>query len=256
MKFGFCVGMDKCDSIKKAGFDFIELGVGTVVPDQSEEKFQKIKKELDKLSLPVLAFNCFIPGSFSIIKSYMEGKEDVLLYAKTAIRRVAEAGGKVIVFGSGWARRRPDDVDRDTALKMLESFSRDCGEAAREYGVTIAIEHLNRRETNTVNSTKEALELIKRVDHPNVKLLVDSYHMMVEGEEPEDLQDHAEYIAHVHLADGSDRSYPHKDLEFYKKLGDILKKSGYTGGISVECGLKDFEAEIVKTMDVLQKTFG
>lgn len=256
MKFGFCTGMANIPILKEQGYDYVEMGVGEVMPASSEEEFASKKEKMKGADLPCMAFNVFIPGSFSIIQSYLEDKKDDLLqYAQTAIRRVSEVGGKVIVFGSGGARKRPDDVDTETALEMVARFARDCGDCAQRYGVTIAMEHLNRGETNILNSTRESAEFVKRVNHPHVKMLVDSYHMLVEKEDVEDLWEFAKDIVHVHVADGEDRSYPHKDLSFYKRFCEILKETDYNGGISVECRTNNFESDSRKALEFLKAVF-
>jgi hypothetical protein len=41
--------------------------------------------------------------------------------------------------------------------------------------VTIAVEPLNRRETNVWNATRECADYVRQVNHPHVRLLVDAY---------------------------------------------------------------------------------
>ncbi|NMA95365.1 MAG: sugar phosphate isomerase/epimerase, partial [Clostridiales bacterium] len=201
MKIGFCGGIDSYEVIRDAGYDFIEMPVAVVMADKSDEEYKEQRDKLKEMGIAPMAFNVFVPASYPIIKNYMDGTKEALKYCKVAIERVADLGGKIIVFGSGGARRIPEGVDFDTATDMLVEFARDCGDYAKDFGVTIAVEHLNTGECNILTSIKEVGEFVKKVDRDNVKVLYDTYHMALEGEDIQNLVDVIDDVVHIHIRD-------------------------------------------------------
>lgn len=255
MKIGFCANSSSYNIIKKAGYDFIEMPVNELMPLLDTAECQPYMEKLMCMDIPCTVFNCFIPGNFSIIQSYMEGISDVLDYSKVAIKRVARFGGKIIVFGSGTARNIPPDIEFDLAMDSLIHFMRDCADYAKRYQVTIAVEHLNRHESNVLNTVKDVDRFVEIVNRENVKILFDSYHFSIENEDITDLDSVINNVAHIHISDKEGRSYPHNDIILYSHLNKILKKSGYNGDMSVECSIRDLEKDAILSMDFIKNIF-
>lgn len=67
--------------------------------------------------------------------------------------------------------------------------------------ITIAIEPLNRSEDNLINSVAAGAAIVNAVDHPNIKLLADFYHMFHDNEATADVAVVGERLRHAHLAD-------------------------------------------------------
>lgn len=130
----------------------------------------------------------------------------------------------------------------DIAMDQIKSFVEMAGDEASGKGITIAIEHLQRAETNVLNTLASSIQLAREIGHPSVRLLVDLFHLDQEGEGFSPIADAGDMLVHAHVAD-TDRLYPgsgHADLAgFVKALRDI----GYDGGVSVECRWSDFAAE-------------
>ena len=79
---------------------------------------------------------------------------------------------------------------------------------AAKYGVVLAVENLNSGETNFINTVSEALEIVKRVNHPNFRLNADIYHMLKEGEAPKIIRKTKGYLVHVEIAEKEKRTAP------------------------------------------------
>src|SRR5688500_15748700 len=123
-------------------------------------------------------------------------------------KRAKRLGIERLVFGSGGARKRPAGVDEETARVHLAEFTRMAGEVCAHHGVTLVIEHLNRGETNTLNTLAEARDLCEGVDHPGVQMLVDSYHYGLEKENDQAVLDLDGTLRHVHVAEVVGRVQP------------------------------------------------
>jgi len=154
-------------------------------------------------------------------------------YLHTAMKRVQLLGGRVAVFGSGKSRNCPEGMTYGEAFRRLVEVTRLTGEIAQQYGVVIVIEPLNRTETNMINSMAEGAALVAMVNHPNVQLLCDSFHVAKENEPFTDVV-RLGGVSHVHVATKEGRRYPlEKDADL-TALYEALKATNYDGMISIE----------------------
>lgn len=251
MEIGVCAGADKAQLLKDAGADFVELSVtGALVPLSEEGEWAEKRAALLALALPARTFNLFLPGSFRLTgpPDTLTDTDTLRRYVATAMRRARKVGGEVIVFGSGGARRVPDGFRPERATGQIRIFLALCAEASDETGVTLAIEPLNREESNIINTVAEAVRDYAAVlNHPGIRVLADTYHMEKENEPLSAIRDHAPYIAHVHTAD-TNRAAPSKGTYDHVALFRLLREIGYAGRVSVEANIPDMAADISGAM--------
>ena len=228
MKIGFCAKLDRLSEVEEAGFAYIEPSV-TSVYEMNEEAFESVRGALAQSSIPASSFNVLFPGK----NLYTWDKMDLRAYLHQAFSRVAALGGKTVVFGSGKARMRPDDLPYAEAFRQLADITRLIGEEAEPFGITVTVEPLNTAETNMINSVAEGACLVAVVNQPCVKLLADYYHIAAEHERPGDLE-RLGGIAHAHIATANGRTIPLERDEGYLQLFAAMKHTGYQGDISIE----------------------
>lgn len=233
MKIGFCAKLDRLKEVEEAGFAYIEPSV-TSVYEMSEESFESARKNLEQSFISASSFNVLFPGK----SLYTWDKTDLRAYLHQAFSRVTALGGKKVVFGSGKARMRPDDLPYGEAFRQLAEITRLIGEEAAPFGITITVESLNTAETNMINSLAEGACLVAVVNHPCVKLLADYYHIAAEHERPGDLE-RLGGIAHAHIATANGRTIPLERDEGYLQLFAAMKHTGYQGNLSIEGKCED-----------------
>jgi sugar phosphate isomerase/epimerase len=234
VQFGVCSSITNVQPIKDAGFVFLEGGVQRdLMPGQPEQEFNKKKHEFEACPMPVIACNGFLPGTLKVTGP--EARPDtVLKYAEVAFRRAATMGIRIIVFGSSGARSIPEGFDRQQAREQLIALLKKMGPIARKYKVTVAMENLQKSETNFINTVREELGIVREVNHPNIRVMADIFHMMRENEEPEALIEAGKYLVHCHIAELRSRTAPGMDGDDFRPYFYALKKIGYKGGISIE----------------------
>ena len=240
------------DAVLDASFDYAEATVGAAMK-LSESELAQAKNE----GLQIEYFNSFIPGQYRILESrasYLSALE----YAKLAAERVAILGGKLIVLGSGAARRRPGGISIGEADEI---FTRFCGETAdilADFGITLALEPLCKAETNVINTLSEGAAVVRHADRPNFKLLCDAYHMFCAGETAEDALKYISILCHVHVAEPPERVRPGKnDGEYLRTLAVALTGAGYRGGVTAECSFgADIRAEFAAARTFMSEIFG
>ena len=123
------------------------------------------------------AFNILFPKTMELI----DGNTDEAAlreYLHRAMALIKSFGAEVVVFGSGKCRRCPDNLSLREAYPKLVQVYRIAGEVAKEYGITVVIEPLSRKEANTINLMSEGAMLEADVNMENVQLLSDYFHVM------------------------------------------------------------------------------
>lgn len=236
--------------LRDVGYDFVEFTVGMVDEAVSDEEYEATRSVVRDCGIPVAAFNCFVPGRLKITGP-SASFEALRSYVSIALERVARMGASVVVFGSGAARRAPDDWPMEAAQKQIREFIEMAGETAAANGVRIALEHLNRRETNIGNTLASLIELSREIALPSVGVLADLYHLDLEGEGLASVRDAGELLIHTHVAD-TGCLYPGSGSSDLAGFVRVLREIGYNGGISVECVWSDFIAESARAASVLK----
>jgi sugar phosphate isomerase/epimerase len=241
---GVCTSMKNSHKLKASGYTYIEDSVGgLLMPLEPEEKFEKKYAEFKKSALPVETCNSFIPGSLKSVGPDA-AHDKILAYVETAFRRAKKIGVKMIVFGSSGSRGIPNGFDREKAKAQFVELLKKMGPIAGKYDVIVCIEPLNRGECNFINSVGEGAEIAKLVDHPNIKLLADIYHMTREGERPVEIVKAGALLYHCHIAENEERWFPGKNRENLTEYLAALKEIDYHGRISIECKWDKFEEEL------------
>ncbi len=254
-----------CLAVRQTGYDYSEAAVGLLMK-LTEDEYERAK---DEGEIRIEAANSFIPGHMHISNL----SEELNTFIERAMERVSGLGAGIIVFGSGASRRTAESVSYEEGLAHTEAFLAVCDRYAQKYGIIMALEPLNTRETNMINTLAEGASLVRRMNAAgchNIKLLADSFHMSREpvvkasgtGETQynEDcfavLKEAEDIIIHAHAAEPFDRTYPGShDGNYLIRFAEELKKTSYNGRISVECGFKDFMSESAKALDFLRKIF-
>jgi D-psicose/D-tagatose/L-ribulose 3-epimerase len=261
MRFGICgsmvakqpdgTGVEIIAQAAEIGYDYLELSLAHLAALPADE-FAAIRRRVETAGLPVEACNNFFPRSVRLTGDEVDWKQ-VGDYIHFAAGRAAELGVRVIVFGSSAAKNVPAGFPMYRAWQQIV---RVLGMAAGEvgtHGMTIAIEPLNRQESNIVNSVAEGLALMRRVNRPEVRVLADYYHMAVESEDPAILRTAGADLRHVHFARLEGRVFPAAPEPGFEAFFRQLNAAGYTGRVSVEGFSQDFYKDAVQTLALLKK---
>ena len=265
MRFGCCLnmlstlpdgtGVEWIEVFNRNNYDYVELPLAQMMA-LDDEKFEALKERVLSSGLPCEACNNFFPGSIRLTGPRVDMKKTEQ-YLMTALDRAQQLGVKTIVFGSSRAKNVPEGFPMDQAWKQLIDLLRFIDDAVKPYGITIAIEPLNRQESNIINTYAEGLELAEKVARDNIRVLVDYYHLAIEKENPEILLKKPEMLQHVHFAKPEKRVFPKKQAgEDYSGFFSILKQAGYEGRISVEAYTGDLENDACEAIKLLRNLAG
>ncbi len=254
MKLGICADPDMASVLAAAGFEFLELHVQnhlkTTVMD--EAAFPPALARIRAACLPCVAANCFLPATLKVTGPDVN-RNELAAYVTVVFERAAQAGIDTIVFGSGAARRIPADFERGVAWQQLLEFGKLIGPLAQQYSITVVVEPLNQRECNILTGVAEAGRYVEEVDHPNVRLLVDAYHWLLDDNDAAAIVTYGPLLRHVHIATVNTRRAPGLEACDFTSFFHALRQSGYDGRISIEAGWTDMAAEASTAFVTLQR---
>ncbi|RYZ98273.1 MAG: sugar phosphate isomerase/epimerase [Sphingobacteriaceae bacterium] len=118
----------------------------------------------------------------------------------------------------------------DTVVGHLQRLAK----YAHTKGLKLAIEPLNRYETDLVNTVEQGLKMIHDIDHEAVGLLYDTYHMNIEEKDQvKAILLAGDKLMHFHAC-GSDRGTPGGDHLDWTAINTALKQINYQGAIVIE----------------------
>jgi sugar phosphate isomerase/epimerase len=251
-RLGVCTSITNAAAVKGAGGDYVEESVqGFLIPDKPEGEFRPKAEAAAASPLPVRACNSFLPGALKSVGPDAR-PDEIVAYAGTAFRRAREIGITTIVFGSSGSRSIPEGFDRAAARRQFVALLRRLGPLAEANGVVIAVEPLNRDETNFINTVAEGAAIVRDADHPSVRLLADIYHMLRENEGPDALVAAGPLLRHIHVAEREGRTPPGVAGDDFRPYLRALRRAGYAGAISIECRWDDLAVQLPAALKALR----
>jgi len=252
LAIGFCT--TNLAAAKAAGFDFAEVRIREFVR-LSDDEFASFAAGCRSNGLPTTTAYWFLPSDLKVVGPEVH-LEAVTNYFQKALERCQQLGVKIIVWGSGEARRRPEDFPADQAFAQLVALGKWLAPEAQKRGITIVAEPLRKAESNTINSAAEGLQWVEAVNHPNFQLLVDLYHMTEENESAAIIVKAGPHIRHVHIANPKGRVFPLNAGEFdYTPFFKALNRIGYHGTISIEAKTGDVAKDGPVAMQFIRTAF-
>ena len=133
----------------------------------------------------------------------------------------------------GKARMLPTERRKQEWDLAVTNLQKVCDMAA-EHGLAIALEPLNRFETDLVNTVEDVVHLVNDINHPAAKIMVDSFHMTIEERNLESAIALAgDHLIHVQVSENY-RGTPGTGLTPWKSFKAGLDKINYQGTISIE----------------------
>jgi sugar phosphate isomerase/epimerase len=252
MEFGVCGNPELVPHIPRPGFAFMESTVAALLkPREDESAFHAALAAFRAAGMPCPALNCFLPGDLKVTGPAADPAA-LEAYVTVALRRAEEAGVQTIVFGSGGARAVPEGFDRGRAREQIVAFCRMLGPIAARHGVTIVVEPLYKKACNILNTVGESAALVREVNHPAIRLLADSFHVLWDGDCLEDIVAHGDLLRHVHVATAPGRRAPGTDECDLGPFFRALARAGYNWRVSIEANLPEPDKDLVLSLAAMK----
>jgi D-psicose/D-tagatose/L-ribulose 3-epimerase len=232
----------QCEYAARLGFDGLEIAPYTLhaSPDKiSTADAAKIRATVEASGLVVTGLHWLLvkPEGLSLTDPDAAVRARTLEVMMRLIGLCAELGGAILVHGSPKQRQIAAGETHGVALARLRDALAQVALAAARVGVIYCIEPLSRQETALVNTIAEAAELVRSIDHPSLKTMIDcSAAGLSETDSVPSLNDSwlpTGLIAHIQVNDPNRRGPGQGEMKF-APIFAALKRHNYAGTIAVE----------------------
>jgi D-psicose/D-tagatose/L-ribulose 3-epimerase len=223
--------------MKSAGMDFCEI----LVPEPDELDPADVGHAARDAGL-TLALAARVNLQRDLASDDATAHRDGVAYLRRCVD-VARACGAAIVGGPLYgtplvfAGRPPSPIDEDRRQRRVDRVVHglaDAGRYAAEHGITLAIEPLNRFETDFCNTARQACDLAARVNSPAVGVMLDTFHMNMEDDDlPGAIRASAAHLVHFQ-ANENHRGFLGTGHLDWSAIGKALVAANYTGMITLE----------------------
>lgn len=227
---------DHIKYIKKAaeiGFDILEFQAQPLL-EMSEDRMNEIKAAAEEHGIE-LTYSLGLDKKYDISSTDEDVRLGGIKYLKAIMDRVSYMDGKFIsgVSYAGWGV--PDgNFRREELLENSIKSMKELVKTAEEYGITYAVEAVNRFEGVVLNTAEQAVEYVKAVDSPNMGVLLDTYHMNIEENNIGDaIRCAGDLLVGFHTGENN-RTAPGRGHLDWNEIFSALADVNYTGRIVSE----------------------
>lgn len=218
------------DRLKAIGYDGAEFFVGP----WEEKAFKAVGKYCAEIGLEVTTVTVLSPeeNPISPDASVREKSKERLRWV---LDRAADLNSQVLCgpFHSAFATfasREPLEEEYNRSAEVLHEM----GEYAKQYGILLTPEALNRFECYLANTMEQLDYLLTKVNHPNVQAMFDTHHANMEEKKMDQaIEFIAPKLGHFHISE-NDRGTPGSGHVNFDEAFAALKKVGYSGWLTIE----------------------
>ncbi|QUB95280.1 sugar phosphate isomerase/epimerase [Leptotrichia sp. oral taxon 218] len=219
--------------MEKYGFKGLEIAPTKVMGENPYEKLEeaKIWKEeiKKKYNLEISSMQSIWFGKTENLFDSKKEEKVLMDYTKKAIDFANVIECKNLVFGSPKNR----NINEGKSSKNEKEFFKVLGEYAYKKNTIVGMEaNPTIYNTNYINDTKSALELVKKVNSKGFLLNLDLGTIISNNENLTILQNNVKYISHVHISEPWLKMIEKREI--HKNLKKILLNENYKRFISIE----------------------
>lgn len=224
-------------------------GIEPLISGPYELKKETIRELINESGVMITGVRTgAITAKHSVTFSHPEQKvrAEAVIRFKEIVHYVAEFGNPRLLVGLMQGRLQPAQSLTDAEDNIIECI-RDCADEARQYEMEIDIEPVNRYELGYHSKAEEVIEFIRLINRPNVRILLDTFHMNIEEASIESaLIKTAPFLGHLHISD-SNRLIPGKGHFNFRGFFKALRGLVYDGDVAVEADIHNLYDDIRNT---------
>jgi len=221
------------DKVAAMGFTMIELGFASEEPPF---KVSDVKERL-KANGMVAGVCSFQSADRDIANADPAVRKNGVAYMKAMVGTVAALGGKILsgpLYCELFRARYIPEAERKQEWEWSVGSLREIGKFAESVGVTVALEPLNRFETDFVNQSEKAVRLCDDIGSPAVGMLLDTFHMSIEEKNQGDaIRKAGKHLKHFHTCE-NDRGSPGTGQVPWVEVRDALRDIKYDDAVVIE----------------------
>lgn len=225
--------------VKRLGFDCLEISAASF-PETSLAEMGQLKQEAQDQGILLTAgygpkFDEDVASADPAIV------ENALKMYRGMFEKMEAAGIKYIggALYTYWPTDYSKPVDKPAARARAVEGTAKAARLAKEYGITMGLEVMNRFEGYLINTAQECVDFIKDVGQENVKVMLDTFHMNIEEDGfAEAIHTAGDLLGHLHVGE-TNRRLPGQGRMPWGEIAKALKEIGYDGNVVMEPFIMD-----------------
>ena len=212
-----------------AGLDAIELTASASFDPAAARRL------VDALGLQVSGISPGVSADRDFAAASATQRRAAIAHLRHCIEMAQELSASIVVVVPSDRTKSASPGERGEAIERAAEAIREAVRDLGEGGPRVALEPLNRYETYLVHTLADADDLRRRIDHPCVGLMADTFHMNIEEDNVQRVLDqYGKHLVHIDLADNQRREPGSGDFDF-KAFLSHLAAVGYEGWLNLEC---------------------
>ncbi|HEY1779122.1 MAG TPA: sugar phosphate isomerase/epimerase [Roseiarcus sp.] len=235
------------DKAKALGFDILEVCVEE--PEAIDPDL--VRAHADKAEMALTVCGAFGPTR-DLSSEDAAVRRNGLAYLERCIDFAARLGSPFVsgpMYAAVGATRMLDARERAAQWRRAVASLKAAATYAAKRSVKLAIEPLNRFETDLVNTVDQGLKLLADIGAKNAGLLLDTFHMNIEEKDvPSAIRRAAGHIVEFHAC-SNDRGTPGEDHLPWNAIADALRDAGYDGPVVIEAFTPEIK-EIARAVSI------
>lgn len=220
---------------KKLGFDVLEVNAGTIATLSASER-RRLREASLETGVPM---SCCIglPPRSDIADSSSTTRREGIAHLGRIADAMAECGiqrlaGIIYSCWPGSAEGR--QATKRQALGWSIASMQEAIKRAEDLDLIYNVEVVNRFEHFLLNTAEEAVSYVAEVGSPNLKILLDTYHMNIEEDSyAQAIATAGPHLGHLHAGENN-RKPPGRGHIPWKEIGTALKGVGFKGWVVME----------------------
>jgi len=222
--------------LKKFGYDAIEI----MVKDPSKFNVDEAKNFMKKYSLGCSSICGFVEGAAeksrrrNLVDSDPDVRKQTIKYLKDCLEIGIELKANLVLVAPSGVANVKDEWNPKNQELCIQAMQ-ELGDYAKSLGpIYLVIEPINRYENAFLQRCDQALELLRKANHSQVKMMLDFFHTNIEENNNGDAIHLAgKNLIHCHIADSNRKSVGRGQtdwFEIYRALRDI----NFNGSLACE----------------------
>ena len=222
------------EKVSKLGFDVLEIAATPLV-DYSDNQLIELKKCARDHGL-ILTVNHGPSPEQNLSSADPDIRTNAKAFFTDLLQRIYKLDAHILggALFSYWPVDYTKRLSKEEDWNRSVEGIREIAGIAEECGVYCCLEVLNRFENYLINTSLEGIKFVKQVEHPNVKILLDTFHMNIEEDSIGGaIRTAGNYLGHLHTGE-CNRKVPGKGRIPWLEIGEALNDIQYDGNIVME----------------------
>lgn len=222
------------NKVANLGFDVLEIN-GTPLPEYSQSDIKELKACADAAGIEITT------GYGPIYEHDMgtadqSARQSALEWYKRLFHVMEQLNSHLLggALYSHWPIDYSKGVNKEEDWKRSVEGMQILGSVAKEHGITLGMEILNRFENHILNTAEEGVRFVKEASQDNVKVMLDTFHMNIEEDSLSNaILTAGPYLGHFHVGE-CNRKLPGNGRIPWKEIMGALREVNYEGCVTME----------------------